>query len=73
MLGWLAVGWNTAMTVSGAFLVSQSARRWPLVFDRTDAVIHTCLAILRDQLLADYPAPLMPAAEHLGHQWTGHQ
>ena len=71
MLDWLAVGWNMAMTVSGAFLVSQSARQWPLVFDRANAAIHTCLAVLLGLLLADYPAPLIPAAEQAG-TWTGH-
>ncbi len=71
MLDWLAVGWNVAMTISGAFLVSQSARQWPLVFDRTNAVIHACLAVLLGLLLANYPAPLMPAAEKAAI-WTGH-
>ena len=32
MLDWLAVGWNLAMTISGAFLVSLSFRTWPLRF-----------------------------------------
>ncbi len=59
MLDWLAVGWNLAITISGAFLVSLSFRTWPLRFDRAQAVGHTLLAVFTALVLMSYPDPLI--------------
>lgn len=59
MLDWLAVGWNLAMTISSAFLVSLSFRAWPLRFDRAQAVGHTLLAVFTALVLMVYPDPLI--------------
>ena len=59
MLDWLAVGWNLAMTISGAFLVSLSFRTWPLRFDRAQTVGHTLLAVFTALVLMIYPDPLI--------------
>lgn len=73
MFDWLAVGWNLAMTVSGAFLVSLSFRTWPLRFDRAQAVGHTLLAVFTALILMVYPhallrhvPPLDPWSDMLG-------
>ena len=73
MFDWLAVGWNLAMTVSGAFLVSLSFRTWPLRLDRAQAVIHTLLAVFTALMLVVYPhalltplPPLTPWADTFG-------
>ena len=73
MFDWLAVGWNLAMTVSGAFLVSLSFRSWPLRLDRAQAVGHTLLAVFTALMLMVYPhallrhaPPLTPWADTFG-------
>lgn len=62
MLDWLALGWNLAITMSGAFVVSLSVVDWPLRFDRRQAVIHTVLATLTGLLLAVYPHAILSAS-----------
>ena len=69
MFDWLAVGWNLAMTVSGAFLVSLSFRRWPLRFDRMQALGHTLMTVVTVLLLGAYPHPLLVHTPPL-LQWT---
>ena len=73
MFDWLAVGWNLAMTVSGAFLVSLSFRTWPLRFDRAQAIGHTLLTVFTALILMVYPhallrhvPPLDPWSDMLG-------
>ena len=70
MLDWLAVGWNLAMTVSGAFLVSLSFRGWPLNFGRNNAILHTALTVMTALLIGLYPHGLLPIS--IGNRWGGH-
>ncbi|WP_424951856.1 diguanylate cyclase [Deinococcus sp.] len=67
MLDWLAVGWNLAMTLSGAFLVSLSFRGWPLNFGRNNAVLHTALTVVTALVIGLYPHGLLTLAP--GTSW----
>ena len=67
MFDWLAFGWNLAMLVSGAFLVSQTFRRWPLRWTRRSALLHMVLAVLTAYIMKAYPAPLVHAG---GDDWA---
>ena len=59
MFDWLAVGWNLAMTVAGAFFVSLVFQGWPLQLGRRQASILTALAALVGLLLLIYPHPVL--------------
>lgn len=64
MLDWLAVGWNLAMTVAGAFLVSLSFRRWPLNFGLNNAALHTLLTAVTIFMIGVYPHGLLHLPAH---------
>jgi GGDEF domain-containing protein/GAF domain-containing protein len=63
MLDWLALGWNLAIAMSGAFVVSLSVIDWPLRFDRRQALTHTVLATLTGLLLTAYPQSILHFTE----------
>ena len=71
MFDWLAVGWNLAMTVAGAFLVSLIFQSWPLKLGRRQALLLTALAASVGLLLITYPHSVlvMPTAAPL---WLSH-
>ncbi|MGY2892314.1 diguanylate cyclase [Deinococcus sp. UYEF24] len=55
MFDWLAVGWNLAMTVAGAFFVSLVFQSWPLKLGRQQALLLTTLAASVGLFLMLYP------------------
>ncbi|WP_407571076.1 diguanylate cyclase domain-containing protein [Deinococcus altitudinis] len=55
MFDWLAVGWNLAMTVVGAFFVSLVFRSWPLNLGRLQALMLMALSAFAGLFLMLYP------------------
>ena len=56
MFDWLAVGWNLAMTVAGAFLVSLVFQSWPLLLGRRRVAGSPIGGIRETQEMLDFCA-----------------